>query len=358
MPINSIEPQEWVDKSLKGTQLVLDVRSPSEFQHAHIPGATNLPLFSDEERAIIGTLYKQTSREVAIKEGLDFFGPKMRKMVEAVETLLANQKNPDEKDVFVHCWRGGMRSMAVAWLLDLYGFKVTVLQGGYKGFRNWALQQFKKEYPFIIVGGNTGTGKTRILYSLQKMGYTMIDLEALAHHKGSAFGNIGMPPQPSQEMFENKLASALYKCENSEVIWVEDESQRIGDVNIPGDLWQCLIKKNICFLQLPFDFRLDNVISEYGNLERERLVNAVIRIRKRLGGLETQNTINHLVDDNITEAFRILLRYYDKFYEKSLSRKEDVTSQLKLIESDRNDPDNNAEKIISFWKTNILNSNK
>jgi tRNA 2-selenouridine synthase len=358
VPINILEPQEWVDKSLDGTQLVLDVRSPAEFQHAHIPGATNLPLFSDEERAIIGTLYKQTSRESAIKEGLDFFGPKMRNMVETVESLLSNPEHPLRKEVFVHCWRGGMRSMAVAWLLDMYGFKVTVLQGGYKGFRNWVLQQFKKEYPFTIVGGNTGTGKTRILYSLQKMGYTMIDLEALAHHKGSAFGNIGMPTQPSQEMFENKLASALFQCRNSDVIWVEDESQRIGDVNIPSDLWQCLIKKNICFIQLPFDLRLDNIVREYGNLERERLVNAVIRIRKRLGGLETQNTINHLIDDNITEAFRILLRYYDKFYEKSLSRKDNVTSQLKLIESAINDPDENAVKIITFWQSIMLHSNK
>jgi tRNA 2-selenouridine synthase len=145
---------------------VLDVRSPGEYAHAHIPGAGSLPLFSDEERAVVGTAYKQQNREKAIKIGLDYFGVKMRPMVEAVEALMVGKKKKgpvdgepvEENAVLVHCWRGGMRSAGVAWLLDLYGFKVYTLVGGYKAYRNWVLQQFEKKYAFNILGGYTRLG--------------------------------------------------------------------------------------------------------------------------------------------------------------------------------------------------------
>jgi len=200
---------------------VLDVRSPGEFTHAHIPGAHSLPLFSDEERKIVGTAYKQECKEKAIKLGLEFFGVKMVKMVEEVEELIKVRGTKYEvrtkKDfvprtsyiVLVHCWRGGMRSAGVAWLLDLYGFKVYTLVGGYKVYRKWVLQQFEKEYPINILGGYTGSGKTEILHTLIKKQECIIDLEGLAHHKGSAFGSLGQPAQPSQEMFENVLAEEL-----------------------------------------------------------------------------------------------------------------------------------------------------
>ncbi len=347
MPINVISPEEWMNKTTAVQSLVTDVRSPGEFQHAHIPGAVNVPLFSDEERVRIGTLYKQTSREAAIKEGLDCFGPTMRKMVERVETLLYHPDNPQGKEVYVHCWRGGMRSMAVAWLLDLYGFQVYVLQGGYKAFRNWVLQQFAIPTPVCIVGGYTGSGKTRILQSLKQLGQCIIDLEDLAHHKGSAFGNIGMPAQPSQEMFENKLALELHQKRNSQLIWLEDESQRIGDVNIPHEFWQQLIQKKVYFLNLPFEMRLENIVREYGGLDRERLVHAVVRIRKRLGGLQAQHTIQHLIEDNVSEAFEILLRYYDTFYQKSMSRKINPEQQFITLDSGVNDSNEHAKMLIT-----------
>ena len=153
---------------------VLDVRSPGEYVHAKIPGAYGLPLFTDEERKIIGTAYKKESREKAIKLGLDFFGVKMRSIVEAAEKIIKEFK-PDKTSnsepqtsnfLIVHCWRGGMRSSAVAWLLNFYGFEVYLLEGGYKSFRHWVLQQFEREYEFNIVGGYTGSGKTAILKSL------------------------------------------------------------------------------------------------------------------------------------------------------------------------------------------------
>ena len=217
MAIISIDINQFLSK--RATCPVIDVRSPSEFAHAHIPGAYNLPLFSDEERAIVGTSFKQESRENAIKAGLKFFGPQMVSMIEKIENLLdkkasAKNKNQDyesKKAVLVHCWRGGMRSAGVAWLLDLYGFKVYTLVGGYKNFRQWCYRQFEAPMDISIVGGYTGSGKTDVIHQLVKKHLPVIDLEGLANHKGSAFGGIGMEEQPTQEMFENLLALELAK---------------------------------------------------------------------------------------------------------------------------------------------------
>ena len=191
MAVQRIHIDEFL--KLAETHPVFDVRSPGEYNHAHIPGAKSLPLFTDEERKEVGTAYKQISREQAIKIGLDYFGPKMRKMVEEVEAV-SQLVTRDSKLILIYCWRGGMRSGAVSWLLDTYGFKVCTLIGGYKKFRNYVLDTFKKPYHFNIIGGFTGSGKTELLKTLKERGEKVIDLEAIANHKGSAFGAIGLPP--------------------------------------------------------------------------------------------------------------------------------------------------------------------
>jgi len=326
---------------------ILDVRSPGEYKHAHIPSAVSFPLFDDEERAVIGTAYKQQSREKAIKIGLDYFGPKMRSLVEKAEDIC--EKSEKGKSLIVHCWRGGMRSQAVAWLLNLYGFEVKLLTGGYKTFRQWANAQFVKEYNFHILGGKTGSGKTVILHELNKKGQFFIDFEGLASHKGSAFGNIGMPEQPSQEMFENMLALDLFhKSRSNPVIWVEDECQRIGNVNIPGDLYKTMGKSPVYFLEIPFEARLQYILSEYGSLDKERLINATLRIQKRLGGLETKNAVNFLSEDKISDAFDILLKYYDKFYMRSLDKKSGSNKQISFVACDHIDFEANAQRLLDF----------
>lgn len=324
--------------------LVLDVRSPSEFSHARYPGAYSLPLFTDEERKVVGTAYKQESKEKAIKIGLDYFGPKMRAMVEEVETLTQN----GNKKILVHCWRGGMRSGGVAWLLDLYGFEVYQLTGGYKAYRNWVLRQLENPYDLKILSGNTGSGKTPLLHDLEKSGMQMVDLEALASHKGSALGGINQAPQPSQEMFENLLAEKLSSKNTEKTILLEDESQRIGNLNIPNVLWQKMKDSDLIYLQIPFDERLKYLVEEYGKLPIEELKNAILRIQKRLGGLETKNAIQHLEDQNLSGCFGILLRYYDKWYEKGLNSKE--KGEIIKIEGESVNVEVNAKKIIERLK--------
>ncbi|MBL0233958.1 MAG: tRNA 2-selenouridine(34) synthase MnmH [Chitinophagaceae bacterium] len=313
---------------------LFDVRSPGEYNHAHIPGANNLPLFSDEERKIVGTAYKQKSREEAIKIGLDYFGPRMRTMVEEAE-------KKGSKQVLVYCWRGGMRSAGVAWLLDLYGFKVYTLSGGYKSFRNHVLTSFTINYRLNILGGFTGSGKTELLRSLEKQAEPVIDLEALAIHKGSAFGSIGLPPQPSQEMFENLLSMELTKIAASpKPIWLEDESQRIGLVNIPNALWKNMRNSPVFFLDIPFEERLKHITEEYGKLDKEKLKEAIVRIKERLGGLNAKNAIALLDEGNTLESFRILLNYYDKFYHKSLYNRENINSLLENVSCESVSPEN------------------
>jgi tRNA 2-selenouridine synthase len=351
MAIIKLSPEAFIQK--QSFAPVLDVRSPSEYSHAHIPGAYSLPLFTDPERALVGTYYKQQSRESAIKIGLDFFGLKMRKTVEETEQIVSkyskDQTSSHKKTVLVHCWRGGMRSAGVAWLLDLYGFEVYTLEGGYKNFRRLVLQQFEKNYPVRLLGGYTGSGKTEILMMLEKNGESVLDLETLAQHKGSAFGNLGMPAQPTQEQFENDLSVALYglqqKCSPQKEIWVEDESQRIGDVNIPIVFWKNMRKQKIYFLDIPFDERLNYLVNQYGKHEKERLVNAIIRIKKRLGGLETKEAVNALIEERVEDCFRILLRYYDKWYLKGLNNREGVEKLIQKIPCETVS-ENNAFKLI------------
>lgn len=310
---------------LAGQYPVIDVRSPAEFSHAQIPGAHSLPLFTDEERKEVGTAYKQQSREAAIKIGLDFFGVKMKSMVETAELL-------NSKTVLVHCWRGGMRSGAVAWLLDMYGFKVYTLAGGYKTFRNWVLKQFDKDYNLKILGGYTGSGKTVVLQELKNKNYPVIDLEGLANHKGSAFGAIGEKPQPSQEMFENLLATELFKKASvSNETWLEDESQRIGRLLIPNSFWEKMRASPVYFLDIPFEERLNYLVTTYGSFGKTELIESIERIQKRLGGLEAKTAINFINEGNTLESFSILLKYYDKLYQKGLHNRKNYDSLLNII---------------------------
>jgi tRNA 2-selenouridine synthase len=362
LPIDKISIDRFLELGKKIP--VLDVRSPGEYAHAHIPGAYNLPLFTDEERKIVGTAYKQQSREAAIKIGLDCFGPKMRKMIEYVEALTAADSiYAGTKQVLVHCWRGGMRSAAVAWLLDMYGYRAYTLSGGYKRYRNWVIETFSLPFSFTIVGGYTGSGKTFVLDELEKKGAAVINFEKLASHKGSAFGDIGMPEQPGQEMFENLLSHELRTLFKSNIdveagmvspIWLEDESQRIGQINLPHTLWNTMRRSPVFFISIPFEERLKHIVQEYGGLDNEKMARGIIRIQKRLGPLETKTALQRLETGDIESCFRILLTYYDKQYNKALHNREQLQSLLTTLDCASVNAPLNADRIMTYFEKRKL----
>ncbi|MDP3557156.1 MAG: tRNA 2-selenouridine(34) synthase MnmH [Bacteroidota bacterium] len=346
MPITKLDIQQFLQTTQN--QIILDVRSPGEFEHAHIPGAISIPLFTNEERKIVGTAYKQESRERAIKIGLDYFGLKTVKIIEEVENILAQRKSTS-KEIGIHCWRGGMRSAAIAWLLDLYGFKVYLLNGGYKAYRNWIIKQFYKPFDIRIIGGYTGSNKTGIINELKNLKEKTIDLEGLASHKGSAFGNLDQHPQPSQEMFENLLGGELDKHlanKNSSIIWIEDESQRIGNINIPNPFYETMRQHPVLFLVIPFEERLNHILNDYGKYHKEKIVNAIIRIKKKLGGLETKNAVNFILEDDLKSCFSLLLSYYDRLYLKSTYKREDADIKIKQLEFNSVNANTNTQKIL------------
>lgn len=309
-----------INHFLQDGPVIIDVRTPKEFAQGHIPGAVNIPLFSDEERAVVGTLYKQQGKEQAILKGLEFVGPKMKDIVVQAKSVAK------ENNVHVHCWRGGMRSGSVAWLLEMYGMKVFILKGGYKSFRREALAAFGKSYNFKILGGNTGSQKTTVLHSLQEKA-AVIDLEKLALHKGSAFGLAPGTAQPTQEQFENELFMELKAKEQAETIWLEDESRLIGKKVIPDRIWQQMRNAPVMFIDVPFEQRVQQLVAEYGKYPKEELAAAISRISRRLGPQHAKEALAFLTANDLENCCRICLRYYDKTYAHGLALRDEKTIQ-------------------------------
>jgi tRNA 2-selenouridine synthase len=295
---------------------ILDVRSPGEFAKGHIPNANNLELFTDEERAVIGTAYKKESKEKAIALGYEFVEPKRNYFI-ARSLEIA----PDKK-VVIHCWRGGMRSNAFGNHLLENGFeKVYLIEKGYKAFRNYVLQFFEQPLNLKVLGGYTGTGKTEILYSLKKKGQQVIDLEGLANHRGSAFGGIDLPPQPTTEQFENNLFSVTRSVNPTLPIWVEDESQSIGKVLIPAAFFLKMRDVPVYFLDVPLTERAKHLVATYASLNNDKLADAIGRITKRLGYDKTKFALAELENKNYYAVAEITLFYYDKYYLKGLQKR-------------------------------------
>ena len=292
---------------------LLDVRSPGEFAQGHIPSAISFPLFSDAERAAVGTVYKQVGKTAALELGLRYVGPKLESFV-----VNARSMAPDGK-LMVHCWRGGQRSGSVAWLLRQAGFEVDVLEGGYKAYRQHVLDGLHSTpFNLLILGGETGSGKTKILKCLRDIGEQIIDLEGLAHHKGSAFGFIGELPQPTVEQFENNLFESLITLDPTQRVWVENESHSIGRIYIPEAFWQKMRTAPLVNIKVPDAVRINNLLDDYVLTDPEDLEIAFLKIAKKLGGLQLKIAVESLRNNNFAEAAAIALRYYDKTYQHGL----------------------------------------
>jgi tRNA 2-selenouridine synthase len=288
---------------------MLDVRSPGEYAQGHIPGAISFPLFSDTERAEVGTLYKQVGPESALICGLEIVGPKMAGFVREALILCPGKR------IIIYCWRGGKRSGSMAWLLESAGFEVFLLKGGYKSFRTEVGSSHWPIPPLQILGGLTGSGKTEILKALRNKGAYILDLEAEARHKGSAFGSIGEAAQPTQEQFENNLFTLLVNFRTDQFpVWVEDESRAIGRLRIPEPLFLAIRESPHLFLQVPVSQRLDHVTSQYGQASIEILGDSIQRLAKRLGGLRVKEAMEALKNQDLRKAAALTLEYYDKAY--------------------------------------------
>lgn len=310
----SIDIDEFIQ--LSSQHPVIDVRTPAEFEQGHFPGAKNVELFTNVERSIVGTVYKKEGRQPAILKALEFSSPRFKELIKRVK------KHNTNETFLVHCWRGGMRSGAVAWLLEMYGFNVYLLKGGYKSFRRKVLAEFEEERNMIVLGGKTGSGKTLILHELKKLGEQVIDLEGLANHKGSSFGAIGEKPQPTQEEFENNLFFELLKTDKTKPLWLEDESRAIGNKGIPEKLWNQLREAKVFYLDIPFEVRLKNIADTYGKYSVKELIEATERISRRLGDQECRKAVEHFQKGEIEMGIEPSLRYYDKTYTYNLEKRE------------------------------------
>lgn len=320
---------------------IADVRSPGEYNHGHIPGAINIPLFSDDERADLGIKFKNVSPEAAIKKGYFYVEPKLAKLTEDADRLSRN------KSLIVHCWRGGMRSRSFAKHLDENGFNnIFIIKGGYKAYRNYVLDTFDASFKINLLGGYTGSGKTFILKELQKIGEQIIDLEDLAHHKGSTFGGIGQAPQHTTEQFENNLQHELRKLDTSKTLWIEDESHNIGKNEIPHNFFIQMQNSKLVFLDIPQTERAKHLVDEYSVCDNKNLADSIIHISKRLGGLNVKNAIMHLENDNYYEVAMIALTYYDKSYLKLMQSRD--SKNVLTIESADTNHIKNAKIVLSL----------
>lgn len=314
--MQKIDPSQLL--SLSHTCPVIDVRTPAEFAQGHIPSAHNVPLFSNEERVIIGTAYKQQGKEQAMLIALEYIGPRMRLLIEQVQALAPKDLS---KKIIVHCWRGGMRSASFAWLLNFFGYEVFLLEGGYKAFRAFARAVLQEQKQIQIVSGPTGSGKTKLLQKMHSDGEQVLDLEGLAQHKGSVFGGLEKRTQPTQEQFENDLACAWARFDAQKMVWIEDESKKIGTVYIPEPLWEQMRQAPLKHLTVSREERLQNLLAEYGCFSIEDLVACTLRLEKYLGGARTQEIVAALHENNLHGACEILVAYYDTTYAYSLSKR-------------------------------------
>jgi tRNA 2-selenouridine synthase len=306
-----------VDAFLSQAGPVVDVRSPQEFAQGHIPGAHNLPLFSDEERAQVGTCYKQAGRRAAVQLGLELVGPKLASLALSLSELIDG-----EAPLRLHCWRGGMRSGSVAWLAATLDLPVVLLEGGYKAYRRWVLATFEQPWPLLVLGGRTGTGKTDLLLALQEQGAAVVDLEGLAHHRGSSFGGLGLPEQPSTEHYENRLAMALNALQGRRPIWLEAESAQVGRCRIPNGLWRQMGEAPAVEILRPLPERVEQLVAVYGSQGQAPLREATERIARRLGPQRTAAALEAIDRSDWAGACLQMLDYYDRCYDHELSRRE------------------------------------
>lgn len=301
--------------SLRKSLPVVDVRSEGEFNTGHIQGAINIPILNNEERKSVGTDYKQSGQQTAIMTGFRLIGPRLPSILGHAEQVA------NGKELLVHCWRGGMRSNYFCQFATMARIKAKSLTGGYKTYRQRALDSFKLPLKLRVIGGSTGSGKSEVLRALANKGEQIIDLESLANHKGSVFGGMMMPNQPTTEQFQNNLFEEIMKLDLDRTIWIEDESMSIGRIYLPLDLWNTLSSSPVVEIEVDRAKRVDRLVNEYGPADRAEFLELMGKITKRLGGQNYNAAKEKLLAGDMHATIEILLGYYDKAYQFGLEKK-------------------------------------
>jgi tRNA 2-selenouridine synthase len=324
--------------SLRNALPMVDVRSQNEFLEGHIQGAFNLPILNNEERVAVGTDYKQKGQQEAIKTGFRLVGPRLEKMV-VEATRIA-----DGSELLVHCWRGGMRSDNFCKFVGMAGVKAQSLAGGYKNYRQHAVESFKKPFDFILLTGCTGSGKSEVLRALKEQGAQILDLEKLASHKGSAFGHLMMGQQPTTEQYQNDLFEEILKLDLSKPVWVEDESIAIGRIFLPNDFWQTMMKSPLVKMEVSREVRVQRLVAEYGYADKNEFLTIMGKITKKLGGQNFNAAKEKLEQGDMASTIDILLTYYDKAYLHSIDKRGEKI--LKVVEWNGEDVNQFAKQLV------------
>ena len=294
--------------------VIIDVRSEGEFQEDTIPGAVNIPLLDNTGRALVGTAYKEKGPLEARRLGLEIVSPRLPRWVQAVEKAAPGRR------VVLFCWRGGLRSLFAAYLLDVMGFAVYRLAGGYKAYRRYVIQYLERDLPMkaVVVHGLTGVGKTRLLQRLAEMGLPVLDLEGLARHRGSVFGKIGLPPSPRQKMFESLIVRDLRAAEKRGLFFVECESRRLGNLLVPRSVLASMEKGYRVLLYDSLENRVRRLVEEYTcgpGQNIPALQEATSALARYLGAQQVKELVERLARGEFAEVFAYLLvKHYDPLY--------------------------------------------
>lgn len=334
--------EELIDLRNKKQFVLIDVRSPSEYEDSTIPGSLNIPLFDDQERAEIGTLYKQESVQAAKERGLEIVSAKLPRFVKQFA------ETPGEKAVF--CWRGGMRSKTTATVLSLMNIHAYRLTGGFRAYRQWVVSHLNeiaaefKPVPFVV-NGYTGSGKTEILRQLKERGHPVLDFERMAGHRGSIFGHIGCKPS-NQKTFDSLLIEELIRYGQAPYILFEAESKRIGRVTLPEPLVEKKERAHQLWVEMPLAARVENIMHDYRPEEHpDECLQSFLKIKSRIHTPIAAEMEKSMREGDYSKAVELLLvHYYDPKYDHTVSEYE--PEQKTAIRADS--VDEAIEKIENF----------
>lgn len=332
---------------------IIDVRSPDEYREDHIPGAINLPVLSNQERALVGTIYTQNSPFEANKEGAAIINANI------VELLRGHFiQKPKSYRPLVYCWRGGKRSGSLALILDAIGWRVTLLEGGYKYYRSTVRDSLDTIAPLLnlcVLSGLTGTAKTRILTHLEQRNEQVIDLEGLANHKGSLLGQIPDKPQPAQKYFESLLSQKITSFNHQNVTWIESESSKVGNLHIPQSLWKNMKSAAVVEIQASIDQRCETIIQDYPWFtEMHSEISHKLSLLTTTHGQSKVDEWQHLIDNQQWKQLvhSLLQIHYDPGYSHSMSRNERrLLASINLDSIDQSGIATAASRLIALQST-------